>query len=385
MQSAGLAQAWGAAGTAAQPLGTQRRQSSRQLGAAAQVLRPTCAAAAGGGATARAGPSSEPCSSSQAPSIRQQLCGLPWGLRRRPAQQRRQRHPCPPCDAPDRHVSPEVPLACDDQASTIYTALQDLDEGSFDEAEMAAVASLQQQGGGAAAAALAAPTEQAGGVPHRWKVVGMMALSFVLCNMDKVRPAGSTWLWGGVWLGRQAGLLGCTEEVVLPPLLVATAVFSHAACGCVRINVNVAGVPMAKELGWSAPLHTHARAPPPPNPNPELTQVNMSVAVIPMAKELGWSAMERGLVSSSFFWGYSLTQIPAGWVSTRCAHFAWQCVVVLDACVCVRAGRCAATPPPASTPTFRFPALQHRRRTCALGGRGAVVLGYLDCAPCRQA
>lgn len=43
----------------------------------------------------------------------------------------------------------------------------------------------------------------------------------------------------------------------------------------------------------------------------------MSVAVIPMAKELGWSAMERGLVSSSFFWGYSLTQIPAGWVSTR--------------------------------------------------------------------
>lgn len=51
----------------------------------------------------------------------------------------------------------------------------------------------------------------------------------------------------------------------------------------------------------------------------------MSVAVIPMAKELGWSAMERGLVSSSFFWGYSLTQIPAGWVSTRCV---W--------CVCVR-------------------------------------------------
>lgn len=44
----------------------------------------------------------------------------------------------------------------------------------------------------------------------------------------------------------------------------------------------------------------------------------MSVAVIPMAKELGWSATERGLVSSAFFWGYSLTQIPAGWVSTRC-------------------------------------------------------------------
>ena len=43
----------------------------------------------------------------------------------------------------------------------------------------------------------------------------------------------------------------------------------------------------------------------------------MSVAVIPMAKDLGWSPSDRGLVNSAFFWGYSLTQIPAGWVSTR--------------------------------------------------------------------
>ena len=47
----------------------------------------------------------------------------------------------------------------------------------------------------------------------------------------------------------------------------------------------------------------------------------MSVAVIPMAKELGWSASDRGLVSSAFFWGYSLTQIPAGYVSTRWPFF----------------------------------------------------------------
>jgi MFS family permease len=43
----------------------------------------------------------------------------------------------------------------------------------------------------------------------------------------------------------------------------------------------------------------------------------MSVAVIPMAADLGWSPSDRGLVNSAFFWGYSLTQIPAGWVSTR--------------------------------------------------------------------
>lgn len=48
-----------------------------------------------------------------------------------------------------------------------------------------------------------------------------------------------------------------------------------------------------------------------------MDKVNMSVAVIPMAKELGWSATDRGLVSSSFFWGYSLTQIPAGYLATR--------------------------------------------------------------------
>ncbi len=49
----------------------------------------------------------------------------------------------------------------------------------------------------------------------------------------------------------------------------------------------------------------------------DLVQVNMSVAVIPMAEELGWSATDRGLVSSAFFWGYALTQIPAGYISTK--------------------------------------------------------------------
>ncbi|KAG1653261.1 hypothetical protein FOA52_004275 [Chlamydomonas sp. UWO 241] len=47
-----------------------------------------------------------------------------------------------------------------------------------------------------------------------------------------------------------------------------------------------------------------------------MDKVNMSVAVIPMANELGWSGLERGLVSSSFFWGYTLTQIPGGAIST---------------------------------------------------------------------
>ena len=47
-----------------------------------------------------------------------------------------------------------------------------------------------------------------------------------------------------------------------------------------------------------------------------LDKVNMSVAVIPLAEQFGWSATDKGLVSSSFFWGYALTQIPAGFVAS---------------------------------------------------------------------
>ena len=48
-----------------------------------------------------------------------------------------------------------------------------------------------------------------------------------------------------------------------------------------------------------------------------LDKVNMSVAVIPLAEKFGWTATERGLVSSSFFWGYALTQVPAGYIAAR--------------------------------------------------------------------
>lgn len=158
-------------------------------------------------------------------------------------------------------IVPDVPFTGDDQGSTIYTALANLYEtmGSFDESQFEAE-TYAREGAATKGSPLDHPTPEILaavqvasslsssssddttststssvpdgadiGVPHRWNVVAMMALAFVLCNMDKV---------------------------------------------------------------------------------------NMSVAVIPMAKELGWSATERGLVSSSFFWGYSLTQIPAGWIST---------------------------------------------------------------------
>ena len=46
-------------------------------------------------------------------------------------------------------------------------------------------------------------------------------------------------------------------------------------------------------------------------------KVNISVAIIPMAKAFGWSPTVAGLVQSSFFWGYIVSQIPGGYVNSR--------------------------------------------------------------------
>ncbi|EMS64245.1 putative anion transporter 4, chloroplastic [Triticum urartu] len=40
--------------------------------------------------------------------------------------------------------------------------------------------------------------------------------------------------------------------------------------------------------------------------------VNMSIAILPMSAEFGWSPATVGLIQSSFFWGYLLTQILGG-------------------------------------------------------------------------
>lgn len=48
-----------------------------------------------------------------------------------------------------------------------------------------------------------------------------------------------------------------------------------------------------------------------------IDRVNMSVAVIPMVKEFGWDQTTRGIVLSSFFYGYLATQVLGGWLADR--------------------------------------------------------------------
>lgn len=44
-------------------------------------------------------------------------------------------------------------------------------------------------------------------------------------------------------------------------------------------------------------------------------QVNLSVAIIPMSHQFHWSSSMAGLVQSSFFWGYAMSQLPGGWLA----------------------------------------------------------------------
>ena len=48
-----------------------------------------------------------------------------------------------------------------------------------------------------------------------------------------------------------------------------------------------------------------------------IDRVNISVAIIPMAEEFGWDRGTQGLVMSSFFAGYLLTQVAGGWLADR--------------------------------------------------------------------
>ncbi|RLN09922.1 putative anion transporter 5, chloroplastic [Panicum miliaceum] len=48
-----------------------------------------------------------------------------------------------------------------------------------------------------------------------------------------------------------------------------------------------------------------------------MDKVNLSVAIIPMAHQYGWNSSTAGLVQSSFFWGFALSQLPGGWLAKQ--------------------------------------------------------------------
>ena len=48
-----------------------------------------------------------------------------------------------------------------------------------------------------------------------------------------------------------------------------------------------------------------------------MDKINMSVAVIPMSREFSWDTAQSGILQSSFFYGFALSQIPGGFLNTK--------------------------------------------------------------------
>lgn len=96
----------------------------------------------------------------------------------------------------------------------------------------------------------------------------------------------------------------------------------------------------------------------------------MSVAILPMKAQFGWDSTTMGLVQSSFFWGYLLTQVRGGHTGAAGRRG-------LPACPLARTPHAHHVSPPSPPPSSR----NARARAQIAGGiwadryGGKVVLG----------
>lgn len=107
-----------------------------------------------------------------------------------PGRSRRQAHV-----TADSAIVPDMPFPGDDQGSIIYSTLSSIEASAADalqKAEKAADGSVEPSTSGrgdeptASSNGIMPDPKKKPPVPHRWVIVGAMALAFVLCNMDKV-------------------------------------------------------------------------------------------------------------------------------------------------------------------------------------------------------
>merc|ERR1712159_371545 len=48
-----------------------------------------------------------------------------------------------------------------------------------------------------------------------------------------------------------------------------------------------------------------------------LHTMNISVSIIPMARDFGWTSTQAGFIQSAFFYGFAVSQLPGGYLSTK--------------------------------------------------------------------
>ena len=66
--------------------------------------------------------------------------------------------------------------------------------------------------------------------------------------------------------------------------------------------------------------------------NVYMLRVNLSVAILPMQEQFHWSSETKGIILSSFFFGYLFGQIPGGYIATVYgAKFVFGCGVLCTA------------------------------------------------------
>ena len=53
------------------------------------------------------------------------------------------------------------------------------------------------------------------------------------------------------------------------------------------------------------------------NLNCYMDRISIAVTAPVIMNELGWDEASLGIILSSFFWGYTLLQIPGGWLADR--------------------------------------------------------------------
>ncbi|MGH7932164.1 MAG: ACS family MFS transporter [Candidatus Binataceae bacterium] len=90
-----------------------------------------------------------------------------------------------------------------------------------------------------------------------------------------------------------------------------------------------------------------------------MDRTNISIAIIPLAREKGYDAAARGLILSSFFWGYIGAQMLGGWMADR-----FGAKRVLTAAVTIWSVATFLTPPSAA---ISFGALLLMRGLLGLG------------------
>ncbi|KAK9069111.1 hypothetical protein SSX86_013227 [Deinandra increscens subsp. villosa] len=180
--------------------------------------------------------------------------------------------------------------------------------------------------------------------PKRWTIVILCFSAFLLCNMDRVNmsiailPMSSEYHWnsttvgliqssffwgylltqiaGGIWAdtvgGKRVlafGVIWWSVATVLTPVAAKLGLpFLLIVRAFMGIGEGVAMPAMNNLLSKWVPVAERSRS---------LALVNMSIAILPMSSEYHWNSTTVGLIQSSFFWGYLLTQIAGGiWADT---------------------------------------------------------------------